>query len=168
MPRYRRDYQGSKWFFTVVTASRKRFLTEEFSRQSLRLAVKECQEGSPFEIDAWVLLPDHMHCIWTMDEEDRDFSKRWSIIKRLYTVHFRKNGRVAEPYWQPRFWEHTIRDERDYENHMNYLHYNPVKHGLVKTPLDWPWSSFHRLVKAGIYSPDWGAGLIMPEEVGRE
>lgn len=151
-----------------MTAKRRRFLTAEVSRECLRWAIKECQKDNFFEIDAWVLLPDHMHCIWTMLESDTNFSKRWSIIKRFFTQRFRQAERIAEPYWQPRFWEHWIRDDRDYENHMNYIHYNPVKHGLVESPRDWEWSSFHRYLKVGVYMEDWGAGLRFPDDVGNE
>ena len=168
MPNYRRHYLAYKWFFTVVTADRKRFLTGDISRMCLRAAIKDCQKGYPFEIDAWVLLPDHMHCIWNIPESDTDFSRRWSIIKRLFTKRFRNSVYVLEPYWQPRFWEHWIRDDRDFENHMNYIHYNPVKHGFVKAPREWQWSSFHRHVKAGVYLEDWGAGFRAPDDVGKE
>lgn len=122
----------------------------------------------PFVVDAWVLLPDHIHCVWTLEEADPDFSRRWSIIKRQFTQMYRE-GRYHEiRFWQKRFWEHRIRDEGDYENHLNYIHFNPVKHGYVTTPRDWPWTTFHNFVKNGTYPPDWGLDVTIPANVGTE
>ena len=168
MPNYRRHYVAHKWFFTVVTAERRPLLTKEPARQCLRSAIEECQAAYPFEIDGFVLLPDHMHCIWSMYETDTNFSNRWSMIKRLFTKCLRDHKGFRAPFWQARFWEHWIRNDVDYENHMNYIHYNPVKHRLVDAPCDWPWSSFHRYVKLGVYLSDWGSGTRIPEDVGNE
>ena len=126
----------------------------------------------PFRIDGWVLLPDHLHAIWTLPDGDADFSNRWRLIKRHVThvcsPDYRRpelltQRRCAKQYgtlWQHRFWEHLIRDERDFRQHMDYLHANPVKHGLVNAAIDWQWSSFHRWVRHGVYLPDWaGSGV---------
>ncbi len=100
---------------------------------TLKKAIMEVQSTYPFNIDAWVLLPEHLHCIWTLPEGDTDFSKRWGLIK----VKFSKElGHPATPVWQNRFWEHLIRDDRDLQTHLDYIHYNPVKHGLVPSPGD--------------------------------
>lgn len=129
---------------------------------------KEVQEEHPFHTDAICLLPDHFHCLWTLSEDDADYSLRWEEIKLISTHRYvYKVGskdmptdshqiRAERTIWQRRFWEHTIRDEKDLENHSNYIHFNPVKHGLVTKPYDWEWSSFRRFVNAGAYEVDWG------------
>lgn len=169
MPNYRRDdTKGGMYFFTVVTHRRQKLLCREMVRQALRAAIKAVRVSHPFTIKAWVLLPDHLHCIWTLPPGDADFSVRWSKIKRcvsrqcgLETNRLHRCGqqRKESSLWQRRFWEHRIRDEQDYRRHMDYLHYNPVKHGLVAQVGDWPYSTFHRLVRQGIYEPDW-AGVV--------
>jgi putative transposase len=122
----------------------------------------------PFSIDAMVLLPDHLHCIWTLPEGDADYAMRWNRIKR--GVSQRTRERVAATLsasrlkrgelglWQRRFWEHQIRDERDFARHVEYIHWNPVKHGYVTRAADWPYSSFHRYVTQGVYPRNWGGG----------
>jgi putative transposase len=132
-------------------------------------------------MDAAVVLPDHMHCIWTLPEVDIDYSVRWSIIKRTFTQCVRGTVRTAHPtisrlkrregsVWQRRFWEHQIRDERDYQMHCDYIHYDPVKHGLAGAPNDWPHSSFKKFVSAGHYANDWGQGcdIVFEDGVGYE
>ncbi len=129
----------------------------------LREALRRTREERPFYVDAWVVLPDHMHCIWTLPPGDDDFSNRWKSIKIRFVqaipcTERRSNVRVTKGergIWQRRFWEHCIRDEADYEHHVNYVHWNPVKHGHVKRVVDWPFSSFHRYVRAGILPVDW-------------
>lgn len=125
----------------------------------LRESVRHIIVKLPFNIDGWVVLPDHMHCIWTLPEGDKDYSTRWRLIK----THFAKNlpkqerrslirqKRGERRIWQRRYWEHFIRDSNDYYRHLDYLHYNPVKHGYVKRVADWPYSLFHRRVEIGIY-----------------
>ncbi len=122
----------------------------------------------PFETVAISLLPEHLHCVWTLPEYDQNYSIRWKEIKRLFTKGYleeigpgedrnasrQKRGEAA--IWQRRFWEHTIRDQEDFNRQIEYIHYNPVKHGLVTRVVDWPWSSFHRFAKMGLYSPEWG------------
>jgi putative transposase len=135
----------------------------------------------PFKMDAVVVLPDHMHCIWTLPDGDIDYSARWSIIKRTFTQCVAGTVRTAHPtvsrlkrregaVWQRRFWEHQIRDERDYRMHCDYIHYNPVKHGLTCAPKDWSHSSFKKFVRAGYYEEDWGDGndISFDDGIGHE
>lgn len=118
----------------------------------------------PFVIHGWVLLPDHLHCLWQLPEEDADYGLRWSLIKRLTSqavpsaqgVSLSRRQRREPGLWPRRFWEHRIRDETDYRRHMDYLHWNPVRHGLVERVDDWPWSSYHRLLREGVYPAAWG------------
>ena len=161
MPNYRRArIEGATWFFTVVTAQRRRFLVDEHAISALRQSVATTRQRMPFRIDAWVILPDHMHALWTLPPGDKDFSTRWGLIK----AGFSRNSNLPHAsaprrdggLWQPRFWEHRIRNTRDYHTHTDYAHYNPVKHGLVTRVKDWQHSSFHRAVREGIYSADWG------------
>ncbi|MBI4962943.1 MAG: transposase [Desulfomonile tiedjei] len=168
MPNYRRQYFGTAWFFTVVTFRRSPLFGNETARACLLEAVDYCRERYPFVIGGWVLLPDHMHCIWHLEDRDTDFSRRWSIIKRKFTKAFRERGNQEPPFWQKRFWEHCIRDERDYENHLNYIHFNPVKHGYVRCPNEWQWTSFHSYVEKGVYLADWGSCVEIPLDIGNE
>lgn len=133
--------------------------------RELRSAVRGVKERQPFHIDAWVVLPDHIHAIWTLPEGDHDYSRRWRLIKAEFSkslAPFESRSEVMlrrgeRGIWQNRFWEHTVRDERDYAAHMDYTHFNPVKHGLVGQVADWPYSSFRRCVARGIYPADWVA-----------
>jgi putative transposase len=165
MPNYKRFYSGNIVFFTVVTHRRISVLTGEAARESLRNAINNCREAYPFVIEAWVLLPDHLHCIWDLPECDLNYSRRWAIIKRKFTQGL--TDRIP-PYWQNRFWAHIITDEKDFENHINYIHYNPVKHGLVERARDWQWTSLHRLIEEGKYPAQWGEGVEIPEGIGQE
>jgi putative transposase len=167
MPNYIRFYSGNSWFFTVVTHRRIPILTTDSARKCLRDAIIHCRELYPFTIDAWVLLPDHMHCIWELIKDDLDYSRRWSIIKRKFTQAY-ADDKKKPPFWQNRFWAHLITDEKDYENHVNYIHYNAVKHGLVEKASGWPWTSLHRMVRAGTFPPDWGEQIDIPDGIGRE
>lgn len=168
MSRYRRaNIPGATYFFTVVTHRRRRFLCDADVRVALREAISQVRSHDPFRIDAWVLLPDHLHAIWTLPPDDARFALRWQQIKRLVTLRCgerlhqtawmnKSRTRHREStLWQRRYWEHQIRNDLDIERHMDYLHYNPVKHELVKQVNDWPYSSFHRYVEAGVYPPDW-------------
>jgi len=171
MPEYRRAYiAGGTYFFTVVTYRRQQFLCDNDGRTALRDGINKARERYPFTIDAWVLLPDHLHCIWTLPDGDADFGSRWAAIKRYVSkncprlklddrLNESKRKRKESTVWQRRFWEHMIRDERDYEMHLNYIHYNPVRHGIVKHVKDWPYSTFHRYVENNAYPPDWG-GMV--------
>ena len=157
MHRYKRAQQpGGTSFFTVVTHRRRKLFYEINNRLILKKAIMEVQSTHPFNIDAWVLLPEHLHCIWTLPEGDPDFSKRWGLIKAKFSKEL---SRPTTPVWQNRFWEHLIRDDRDLQTHLDYIHYNPVKHGLVESPKDWPSSTLHRYVKEGLYPANWGEGV---------
>ena len=109
----------------------------------------------PFHIDGFVVLPDHLHAIWRLPAGDSDFSSRWREIKKAVTNGL--GGSFAGAVWQRRFWEHLLRDEQDWRRHMDYIHFNPVKHGLVQRPRDWAHSSFATCVAKGWYDEDWGA-----------
>lgn len=158
MPDYRRTgVTGGSYFFTVVTFRRQRFLCDDNVRDALRQGVQQTRARFPFDVDAWVLLPDG----------DADFGKRWSLIKRYVSkqcgylkrdewMNASKRKRNESTLWQRRFWEHHIRDERDYEKHIDYIHHNPVKHGYVNKVSDWPYSTYHRYVEKGIYPIEWG------------
>jgi putative transposase len=161
MPNYRRALvPGATYFFTVVTFRREPLLASPNAVQALRQSIAAVRRVLPFAIGAWVVLPDHMHAIWVLPDGDSDYSTRWGRIKAEFTRrsgirHASGHGLYAS-VWQPRFWEHLIRNERDAAAHMDYLHFNPVKHGLVTRVRDWPYSSFHRCVRDGLYPPDWG------------
>jgi putative transposase len=154
---YRRsDTPGGTFFFTVVTHERQPWLVEPWCVKTLGDVMRHVRAQRPFENLAMVLMPDHLHAIWRLPPDDADFSTRWMLIKQG-VVH-RLRGRMGvQALWQGRFWEHTLRDERDVEQHMHYIHYNPVKHGHVQHVRDWPHSTFHRYVKNGVYPTDWGS-----------
>ena len=155
--------QGGCYFFTVVLAHRRGNNLFIQHIDTLRKAFKRIQKDHPFIMDAIVVLPDHLHCIWQLPAQDDNYSSRWRLIKSYFSRSImtseyisksrqRKNERGI---WQRRFWEHVIRNEEDYARHVEYIHYNPVKHGYVKRVRDWPYSSFHRWVARGIYSVTW-------------
>jgi putative transposase len=168
MPNYRRFYDGRCWFFTVVTHSRRPLFADPFACDCLSLALRDCRDRFPFSIDAMVLLPDHLHTVWTLPDDDLDFSRRWSVIKRRFTQNYRAAGARGTPYWQPRFWAHCVLTDEDYRHHVDYVHINPLKHGLCSSVSAWQWSSFHRYVREGVYPLDWGGGLVLPGDVGNE
>jgi putative transposase len=168
MPEYRRAFApGGTFFFTAVTERRAPLFRNSVARTLLRKALAEACERWPFVTDAIVLLPDHLHTIWTLPDGDADFSIRWSCLKRTFTKSWLERGgreqRISESrkrnrrrgVWQRRFWEHTIRDESDYEHHCDYIHYNAVKHGLASCPHAWAHSSFRRFVQDGVYDESW-------------
>jgi putative transposase len=168
MPDYRRWFHaGGTYFFTVVTYNRQNIFSNKLARSFLHQAIVEVRIWRPFEMQGVVLLPDHCHCIWKMPDNDDDFSGRWHMIKRRFTKSWLAGGgrdvtvstsrtkRGERGVWQRRFWEHLINDQEDFARHMDYIHYNPVKHGHVKCPHQWEHSSFHRWVREGIYRPDW-------------
>ena len=168
MPEYRRPFApGATFFFTVVTNFRRPILTGSAALEFLRTAFREERAHHTFEIDAIVILPDHLHCLWVLPENDTRFSMRWSAIKGRFTALFLSAGgtetgrsesrrkRGERGIWQRRFWEHVIRDEVDYERHLDYIHYNPVKHDLARCPHEWSHSSFAKWVRQGAYDADW-------------
>ena len=176
MPDYRRYFvEGGTYFFTLVTAGRAPLFSSAHARQLLGRMMREKRQASRFDIVAIVLLPDHLHAIWTLPTGDADYSGRWQAIKAKFTAEWLRLGgeerEVTEGYqrqrrrgiWQPRFIEHTIRDEQDLHDHADYIHYNPVRHGYARRPMDWPWSSFHRYVLSGDYPELWGADDRPPD-----
>lgn len=163
MGNYRRDNtKGGTWFFTVNLADRSSALLTE-NIELLRAAHRYTLRNHPFKINAMVVLPEHLHAIWTLPEGDADFSTRWRLIKTEFTRTLRANEGVSlsrvrqgeRGVWQRRFWEHKIRDEIDFSQHVDYIHINPVKHGYVNKVIDWPWSSFHQYVRCGLLTRDW-------------
>ena len=170
MPDYRRArLPGATYFFTVNLHNRASdLLIREVDL--LRESVRATKARHPFHIDAWVVLPEHMHCLWTLPEGDADFALRWKVIKfafakRLPLTEVRsvtQQRRRERGIWQRRYWEHLIRDDGDYQRHFDYIHYNRRKHGYVERLADWPYSSFHRAVALGVYSGDW---CVEPEKV---
>jgi putative transposase len=176
---FRRYYvPGGTYFFTVVTAGRLPLFQSEAARTLLGQMIREQRDQRPFETVAMVLLPDHLHAIWTLPPGDDKYSDRWKAIKARFTSEWLASGgeetMVSAGYrkqrrrgiWQPRFMEHTIRDQSDLTNHADYLHYNPVKHKLAFAPRDWPSSSFHRFVELGEYPLDWGRSDLPPPDFG--
>ena len=159
MPNYRRvRIAGGTYFFTVNLQDRDSdLLTREIDL--LRRVTAITKQRQPFQIDAWVVLPEHMHCLWTLPPDDSDYATRWMVLKQLFCrglpLAARGGKRRAAGIWQRRYWEHLIRDENDWRRHFDYIHINPLKHGWVSRVQDWPYSSFHRAVRAGIYPLDW-------------
>lgn len=148
---------GASVFFTVALADRKgRLLVDHVA--ALRQVVRRTMAERPFRIDAWVVLPDHLHAVWTLPEGDADYSVRWRLIKARFSrdlpvgrLRASHEARQERGVWQRRFWEHHIRDERDFAAHLEYCWFNPVKHGYVERPEDWQWSSVHREFRLGRY-----------------
>ena len=172
MSRYRRaTAAGSSYFFTVVAYRRQPILCDEAIRNALRTAIETVRVARPFGIDAWVLLPDHLHCVWTLPDGDADFSTRWMKIKRAVSLVCGEDYRRADwisasklkhresTIWQRRFWEHQIRDENDFARHVDYIHFNPVKHEHVQRVANWPYSTFHRYVRDEVYAHDWSGAV---------
>lgn len=177
--KYRRAFvKGGSFFFTLVTERRRPIFSSDESVEVLRAAFRSVQEKMPFSLDAIVVLPDHLHCIWTLPPHDADFATRWRLIKTWFTKHCDpllrattnavQAKRQEQAIWQHRYWEHMLRDEKDFERHVEYIHYNPVKHGHATSPFAWPYSSFRRFVDAGIYDANWGAGEMEFEGIGKE
>lgn len=164
MANYRRAWTpAGTFFFTVALAERhSSLLVDEIA--SLRRAFASAKKARPFDIDAVVILPDHMHCIWTLPAGDIDFATRWAHIKSGFCRHLPKtelrsasrSRKRERGVWQRRYWEHRIRDEADYAAHFDYVHINPVKHGHVFRTAEWPWSSFHNYLRLGVLALDWG------------
>ena len=163
--RYRRCLEGNCYFFTVVTFNRRPLFADTNLVDRLRMAFGHVRQKAPFSMPACVVLPDHLHCIWTMPDADSDFPGRWSMIKHRFSVGLQLAGETASQsrlrkrergIWQRRYWEHQIRDDVDLARHLDYIHFNPVKHGYVATPWDWPYSSLAACARRGWYLADWG------------
>ncbi|ADE15902.1 protein of unknown function DUF1568 [Nitrosococcus halophilus Nc 4] len=168
MPNYRRLYiEGGAYFFTVVTYERRPLFADEDTVLQLKQAFRHVKAQLPFVMEAIVVLPDHFHAVWRLPPGDSDYSERWRRIKYRFSLQFEglsscsssRRRRREKRVWQRRFWEHILRDEEDYRRHLDYIHYNPVKHGYAVAPREWPYSSFRRFVQWGVYSPDWGESM---------
>jgi len=167
MPNYRRAWHpGGTYFFTVNLLRRHGNNLLVAHIEQLRHAAAAVRHRHPFHIHSWVVLPDHLHCVIELPSGDTDYAVRWRVIKAGFSkslpitenrsaVRIKRGERGI---WQRRYWEHLIRDDADFEAHMDYVHFNPVKHGLAKRVIDWPFSTFEQLVKDGVYPPDWGGG----------
>jgi len=162
MVHYRRNFvAGGTYFFTATLHDR----TAEWLISHvhlLREAFRLARRKRPFDVDAIVVLPDHLHYIWTLPSSDANYPHRWRLIKSRFSrslavagAPVRRNTEGEYDVWQRRFWEHTVRDEGDFQTHVNYIHYNPVKHGLVKSVAEWPYSSFQRFVRLGWLTVEW-------------
>lgn len=173
MSDYHRILQpGGCWFFTHVLHHRHGNDLLIRHIKQLHEAVQHVRHKHPFRIHGWVVLPDHFHCLISLPEGDSDYPLRWRLIKSRFSQALPKTEMIDEVrlrrgergIWQRRYWEHTIRDQRDFNNHMDYIHINPLKHGLVQRVRDWPYSTFHRCVDRGMYPVDWadavGADLL--------
>ena len=165
MTDYRRAYlTGATWFFTVNLAERRgnRLLIDKID--ALRVAFAYTKQRRPFQMEAVVILPDHLHCVLTLPSGDADFSTRWNLLKGYFSRSIDKGERISTSrekrrergLWQRRFWEHCIRDQEDFNKHVDYIYRYPIKHGWAKQAADWPYSSFHRFVAKGIYPSNWG------------
>jgi len=171
---YRRHYvPGGRYFFTVVTEGRRPLLVENIER--LRAAFRRVRERYPFAVEAMVVLPDHLHTLWRLPEGDSEYSLRWMVLKRVFSSGLPRQPRSASQagkrekgIWQRRFWEHSIRDVDDWRRHMDYIHFNAVKHGYADSPSAWPHSSFAHWVGRGLYEPGWGgvAPATLPSVAG--
>ena len=160
MSEYRRGYQaGGNYFFTLVTYQRYPIFANSENVNLFKVSMNKVKKKYPFALNAIVILPDHLHCLWKLPENDKDFSTRWRLIKRYFSIELNTsiNHRKEKEVWQRRFWEHLIRDEDDWKKHMDYIHYNPVKHGFVNFPRDWKYSSFNYWVEKGSYEKSWGS-----------
>lgn len=173
--RYRRDYTpGGCFAFTVVTHRRGCFLDRPEALAALRASVSAVRAAHPFAVEAWVVLPDHMHAVWTLPPGDADYATRWALVKAGVSRRFRppdepaptasRRSKRERALWQRRYWEHRIRDGADFARQVDYIHFNPVKHGLVTEPSAWPHSTLHRFVRAGLYPAAW-SGAEAPDSI---
>ncbi len=181
MPNYRRvRTPGATYFFTVVTHERRPILCADEVPSLLLATIREVCSEMEIVTDALVILPEHLHCLWTLPETSSAFSKAWALIKLRFTKQVKDRFAAGQPIsasrakkrestiWQRRFWEHQVRDQADFDSHFHYIHFNPVKHGLVSAPCEWEHTTFHRFVQEGIYSTDWGGLDEWPAHVGQE
>jgi putative transposase len=179
--RYRRvKVLGASYFFTLITYHRRPLFLDQSHVDRWHRAVSKVQRARPFVIEAEVVMPDHLHVIWTMPESDADYATRVRLIKSAFTkdltsplnmsTNDSRAGRGEQDVWQRRYWEHVIRDEKDFQAHVDYIHINPVKHGLAARPGDWPHSTFLKWVEHGSYDLWWGRDDMppLPDWAGRE
>ncbi len=171
---------GATYFFTLVTHERQRLFDDATNIDRWRRAVTKVQRTRLFSVDAEVILPDHLHVLWTLPDHDSDYATRIRLAKTAFTKsldlsrsgssNVSRKAKGERDVWQRRYWEHMIRDERDFRVHLDYIHYNPVKHGFVARATDWPWSTLRDWIDRGAYEPSWGADVLpeLPEWAGRE
>ena len=171
MVQYRRNLIPGGTFFFTVTLRDRRATTLVENINTLREALRCTLRQQPFVIDAMVVLPDHAHAVWTLPSGDADYAGRWRLLKSFFTRALARKGpglsrntRGEYDLWQRRYWEHTIRNAADLARHVDYIHINPVKHGLVEQVADWPYSTFHRFVRQGIYSSDWAGSNAVSDD----
>jgi putative transposase len=155
---------GGTYFFTVNLAERRgnSLLVDRIA--ALRDAFRITRAERPFELQAIVVLPEHLHCLWRLPEGDADYSTRWRLIKSRFSRALPANerrtrsrrGKGERGIWQRRYWEHLVRGDADFRHHLDYIHFNPVRHGYVRSPGEWPHSSFQHWVMRGVYAEDWG------------
>jgi putative transposase len=169
--RYRRArVSGGTFFFTLVTENRCPLFRDAQTVALLMECIDKVRGRHPFQLDAYVVLPDHLHALWTLLDGDTNFSTRWRLIKEAFTRAYIKSygapsrnesrrAKGEQSVWQRRFWEHAIRDEHDFGRHLDYVHINPVHHGLSTAARDWPHSSFLQWVQRGAYDPLWGSDV---------
>jgi len=167
---------GATYFFTLTLQDRRgRWLVDHVD--ALRQSVARARQLHPFHIDAMVILPEHLHALWTLPPEDANYPMRWMLVKRSFTrallskgvldsAAAARRGAAERSLWQRRYWEHQIRDEDDFSRHVDYIHFNPVKHGWVLRAADWPYSSIHRYVRQGLLPRDWGVGHASEGQFG--
>jgi putative transposase len=179
--KYKRYFQlGGTYFFTVVTYNRRKTFIDEHAFYLFHQAIDIVQRKHPFGIDAYCICPDHIHIIWTLPENDCDYPTRWRLIKSFFSrnwsspeEHPSSPSRInkgEKNIWQRRYWEHYIKDDEDLRNHIEYIHYNPVKHKYVKSPLEWRESSFKDYVNDGFYASNWGleGNMKYLDKLGKE
>ena len=179
--RYRRVFiPGASYFFTLITHKRAQLFCDASNVDRWRRAVEKVRRARPFVVEAEVVMPDHLHVIWSMPQADCDYATRIRLIKSAFTKDLAGFGGATASesraskgergVWQRRYWEHTIRDERDFQAHLDYIHINPVKHGVVARPGDWPHSTYRIWQERGAYDAHWGtAGMPpLPDWAGRE
>ncbi len=173
MSDWRRVFEpGGTYAFTLVAEGRAPIFSDPRGRAILRGVLRDCRRQWPFEVVALVLLPDHLHALWRLPDGDAAYPRRLGWAKKEFTKAWLAGGGAEQPVsasrqrhrrrgvWQRKFWEHALRDDDDLREHLDYIHYNPVKHGYVRCARDWPWSSFHRYVRAGAYTEDWGCAQM--------
>ena len=179
---YRRIFiPGASYFFTLITHQRARLFSDATNVDRWRRAVEKVRRTRPFVVEAEVVMFDHLHMIWTLPQADADYVTRIRLIKTAFTKDLALGNirmtasesratKGERDVWQRRYWEHAIRDERDFQAHLDYIHINPVKHGMVKSPGDWPHSTFRIWLERGVYDPHWGTDNMpsLPDWAGRE
>ena len=173
MSNYRRSQQkGGSFFFTVALANRQSHLLIQYI-DYFKQAYRKVWQNYPFESVAVCVLPDHVHAIWTLPPDDCNYSLRWQLIKRYFSRHFnvsqtRSHSKIKyreKGIWQRRFWEHEIRDEQDLQRCIDYVHFNPVKHGYVARCIDWEYSTFHHYVRLGMLPENWGGTELVRDKM---